>query len=42
MDKKRQLFLTVKISVVLANEQLNIAEITIATLNNENDDSEDE
>ena len=28
--------------MVLANEQLNIAEITIKTLNNEDDDSEDE
>jgi len=34
--------LTVKISVVLANEQLNIAGITIKALNNENEDSEDE
>lgn len=31
-----------KISVVLANEKLNISEITLKTLYNEDDDSEDE
>ena len=42
MDKQGILFLTVKISVVLANQHIDIAQMTLNALNNKEEDSDDE